>query len=342
MRKYLLLIIFAALLLSGCSQKKSGAAIEKNDEGQSKVAIQIDGAATPYYAPLYLAQEKGFFEEEGLDVEFYYASASEIVKNVAAGNVAFGFPNSDPVVMGRANGVPINIIHTTYQEGLGSIIFKEKSGIKEPRDLKGKTIGITSFGSPNYIQLQVILEKAGLSIKDVQIKIIGTGAIVNALVSDQVDAISFSMLRTYDLRGQGEKVNEFRSEEYMPTQGNVLVTSEAFRKNHKKECRAFIRALNKSLAYIVGGHIDEAVDMAIEGYAPGAAGNADRIKEVMNKEFAQSLWQSEATKKYGFGYSDLNRYDEYITLLQEYGLIETTYSADQLAYNLEVKTNDED
>jgi ABC-type nitrate/sulfonate/bicarbonate transport system substrate-binding protein len=55
---------------------------EKNPNASNltTVAIQIDGSAVPYYAPLYIAQEKGFFAENGLNVEFYYASAADIVK----------------------------------------------------------------------------------------------------------------------------------------------------------------------------------------------------------------------------------------------------------------------
>ena len=56
-------------------------AAEAKDAGDLKtVSIQIDGSAVPYYAPLYLAQENGYFAEEGLNVEFYYAAAADIVK----------------------------------------------------------------------------------------------------------------------------------------------------------------------------------------------------------------------------------------------------------------------
>ena len=330
--KFLLITLGFVFLLASCGSKEI--VVEKNDKGLAKVAIQIDGAATPYYAPLYLAKEKGWFEEEGLDVEFYYASASEIVKNVAANNVEFGFPNSDPVVMGRSNNVPVKIIHTTYQEGLGSIIYKNESGISEPKDLKGKTIGITSYGSPNFIQLQVILEQAGLSLDDVSIKIIGTGAIVNALVSDQVDAISFSMLRVYDLEEQGISVGEFRSENYMPTQGNVVITSDQLLKEHPELCQKFTQALNRSIAYLVDNHLDEGIENAITHYAPAAKGNEEKIKKVMENEFLPKLWQSDNTVKNGFGYSDVDRYNEYIALLYKYNLIENKYDAEELVVNL--------
>ncbi|MGM0231367.1 NitT/TauT family transport system substrate-binding protein [Enterococcus sp. AZ091] len=336
MKKNLLIIFWGlCLLFSLSSCKNKEVSIEHTSTGLAKVSIQIDGAATPYYAPLYLAKEKGWFEEEGLDVEFYYASASEIVKNVAANNVEFGFPNSDPVVIGRSNGVPVKIIHTTYQEGLGSIIYKKNSTIRKPEDLQGKTIGITSYGSPNFIQLQVILEQVGLSLDDVSIKIIGTGAIVNSLVSDQVDAISFSMLRAYDLQEQGLTVGEFRSENYMPTQGNVVITSDKFLKKNLDLCQKFVKALNRSLAFLVDGHLSTGIETAIADYAPSAKGSEKKIKKVMENEFVPKLWQSKNTFSYGFGYSDISRYNNYIDLLCEYNLISDKYDAKQLVVNLD-------
>ncbi|MEG2017443.1 MAG: ABC transporter substrate-binding protein, partial [Clostridium sp.] len=61
-----------AVTLGGCSKGDNKGTAGKDGE-LKKVSIQIDGAAVPYYAPLYLAQEKGFFAEEGLEVEFFYA-----------------------------------------------------------------------------------------------------------------------------------------------------------------------------------------------------------------------------------------------------------------------------
>ena len=205
-KKILATVLTAAMavsMLAGCSSESAGkaseaaattaeattaaeetkaeetTAAEAKDTGDLKtVSIQIDGSAVPYYAPLYLAQENGYFAEEGLNVEFYYAAAADIVKNVAAGNVEFGFPNADAVVAAKAQGIPVKVVHTTYQEGLGAIIFGSDSGISTPADLKGKKVAVTSLGSANYFQLQAAMESAGLTIDDVQVEIVGTGAIL--------------------------------------------------------------------------------------------------------------------------------------------------------------------
>lgn len=124
MKKFFLMIFSVMILgiFGGCGETKESTPAKK-DELQ-KVSVQIDGAAVPYYAPMYIAKEKGYFKEQGLDVEFYYAAAAEIVKNVATGNVQFGFPNADSVILAKSQGIPVKVVNTTYQHGLGALIFQ--------------------------------------------------------------------------------------------------------------------------------------------------------------------------------------------------------------------------
>ena len=333
--KKLFLILFSILtlsLFSGCGETKENTPAKK-DEIQ-KVSIQIDGAAVPYYAPMYIAKEKGYFKEQGLDVDFYYAAAAEIVKNVATGNVQFGFPNADSVILAKSQGIPVKVVNTTYQHGLGALIFQKSSGITEPKDLKGKKIGVTSFGSPNYIQLQVMLEKAGMSIDDVKVEIIGTGAIVNALVSGQVDAIMFSMLRTIELKNQGVDVGEIRSDEFLPSHGNVLIVGDKFLNENKDVVSKFNTALNKGIQYIIDGNAKEAVEMSVEKYAPSFKGREEIVTTILDEVFIPYLWQSEKTKKNGLGYSDAERWNNSIKVLKEYGVIEKEIDAKELIGNI--------
>ena len=287
-------------------------AAEAKDTGDLKtVSIQIDGSAVPYYAPLYFAQENGYFAEEGLNVEFYYAAAADIVKNVAAGNVEFGFPNADAVVAAKAQGIPVKVVHTTYQEGLGAIIFGSDSGISTPADLKGKKVAVTSLGSANYFQLQAAMESAGLTIDDVQVEIVGTGAILTALTEGQVDAIVFSKLRTIELNNSGYAASEITCDQVLP---------------------CFCRALNKAIEYIIDGHVEEAVDMSIEKYAPTFAEKRDVVVQILNDVFVKTLWQSDYTKENGIGASNPEKWQALIDESKEIGNIDETFDASELLY----------
>ena len=308
-------------------------AAEAKDTGDLKtVSIQIDGSAVPYYAPLYLAQENGYFAEEGLNVEFYYAAAADIVKNVAAGNVEFGFPNADAVVAAKAQGIPVKVVHTTYQEGLGAIIFGSDSGISTPADLKGKKVAVTSLGSANYFQLQAAMESAGLTIDDVQVEIGGTGAILTALTEGQVDAIVFSKLRTIELNNSGYAASEITCDQFLPSFGNVLVAGDKLVAEDPETVDGFCRALNKAIEYIIDGHVEEAVDMSIEKYAPTFAEKRDVVVQILNDVFVKTLWQSDYTKENGIGASNPEKWQALIDESKEIGNIDETFDASELLY----------
>lgn len=349
--KILSLVLSAVMLASiavGCGTTNENAAADTNaavsnsetaaqDTAKSgkdltTVSIQIDGSAVPYYSPLYIAQEKGYFAEEGLNVEFYYAAAADIVKNVAAGNVEFGFPNADAVVAAKAQGIPVKVVHTTYQEGLGAIIFNSDSGIKTPADLKGKKVAVTSLGSANYFQLKAALKDSGLSIDDVKVEVIGTGAILNALTSGQVDAIVFSKLRTIELNNSGFKVSEIPCDQFLPSFGNVLVSGDKLVGEKPQVVDGFRKALSKGIEYIANGNVEEAVDFSIKTYAPTFAEKRDVVVQILNQVFIPTLWQSEYTKANGIGASNIEKWQALIDSSKESGTINKTFDANDLIF----------
>ncbi|MFI6481442.1 ABC transporter substrate-binding protein [Nonomuraea sp. NPDC050663] len=310
--------VLLAALVTGCSP----AASTESADGVKRVTIQIDGAAVPYYAPLYAAKEQGFFSKAGLDVSFTYAAGSDIVKNVAAGNVDFGFPNGDSVITAYGKGVKAQVVHTTYQQGIGALLSTAKAGINTPADLKGKNVAVTDLGSPNYIQLQAMLKQAGLSLQDVNVTTIGTGAIVDALKNGQVDAIVFSRLRYYALKSAGVDVRQILSDEFLPSFGNVVVTSPEKVKDDPATVKAFVSALDQGLEY-ASKDPAAAVSMAVEKYAPTFNGQQEAVTAIVKDVFVKTLWHSPD----GFGHADENRWQQAIDAQVGYKLIDASFKA---------------
>lgn len=299
-----------------------------------KVTIQIDGAAVPYYLPLYVADKYGYFADEGLEVEFLYANAADILNNIAAGNVQFGFPNGDGVIAARANGLPVKVVHTTYQNGIGATLFKTASGITSPADLVGKKVAVTSYGSPNYIQLQVMMAQVGKSVDDVNVEVVGTGAILDALKADQVDAIVFSMLRYYALQAEGIDVGMIRSDDYLPSKGNVLVTSESYLAENGPAVAGFIAALDKAIEHIANGSVETEVAMAVADYTPTFAGQEALVSEIISEVFLKSLWQSPDTAAHELGYGNIASWQTTIDTAAEYQIIPQSFDAADLVVEL--------
>lgn len=293
----------------------------------TRVTFQIDGAAVPYYAPVFWALHNGYFAEAGLEVDIIYAGAADILTNIAVGNVEFGFPNADAVISARIAGLPVKVIHTTYQEGIGGLVYNLSSGIQSVADLPGKKIAITSYGSPNYIQLQVMAKVAGFDLEDVDVEIISTGAITDAVREKLVDGMVFSALRYWNLVAAGAEVGLIRSDDFLPSHGNVLVTSEQYLQENPEIAHAFIDALNRGIQFVVDGGAREAVMLSIANYTPGWEDRAEIVIATMEEIFVPSLYTSETTEAFGLGYPNLERWQEAIDLLAEYGVIERRIDA---------------
>lgn len=292
-----------------------------------KVIFQIDGGAVPFYSPLYAGVENGFFEEQDIEVEFIYAGASDILTNIAAGNVQFGFPNGDAVIAAVGSGLPVKVVHTTYQRGIGALLAKSQSGIETYADLKGKTVAVTSLGSPNYLQLQVGLKKAGLALEDVKVEIVAGGAIVQALQSDTVDAIIFSELRKYALEANGFNVNMILSNDFLPSFGNVVVTSDTILDSNPDLVKRLTNAVTKSYEWVIDGNVDNALQISFDKYTPTWADQAEILSTAFEDTFVKSVWQSDLTREKGLGSANFDAWQQNIDILVEYGVLGTAPKA---------------
>jgi NitT/TauT family transport system substrate-binding protein len=302
-------------------------------EKLTSVTLQIDGSAVPYYAPVYAAIDQGFFAENGLKVNLAYAAGSDILRNVAAGNVEFGFPNGDSVVTAVGKGVLVKVVHTTYQKGIGAVLFnKNTSKIKTAADLKGKKIAVTDLGSPNYIQLQVILKAAGLTLSDIELVTIGTGSIVPALQNGQVDAIVFSRIRYYALKAAGFPIGQILSDSYLPSFGNIVVTNPDYLTKNRAIVRNFTSAFDKGIKFASRRPI-EAVDGAIARYAPSFVGQNAFITNIIRNVFVKDLWNSGFTRANGYGYGDLKAWQSLIDTQAKFGIIPKSFDAATLVVN---------
>ncbi|WP_329254430.1 ABC transporter substrate-binding protein [Actinoallomurus sp. NBC_01490] len=322
--------LLAVAVMAACSPaSSSGSNAKTGPGGTKKVTIQIDGTAAPYYAPLYEAKEQGYFAKAGLDVNFTYAQGSDIVKNVAAGNVDFGFPNGDTVITAFGKGVKVRVVHTTYQQGIGALLSKAGAHINTPADLKGRTVAVTDLGSPNYIQLQAMLKSVHMGVGDVKVRTIGTGAIVDALKNGQVDAIVFSRLRYYALQSAGVDVRQILSDQYLPSFGNVVVAGPTLVKNDPKTVKAFDDALDQGIDYTTKNPA-AAVDMSVKKYAPTFNGQQKQITTIVKDVFAKTLWHSDVTEKNGLGYPDEARWQKAINAQAGFKLIDSSFKAGDL------------
>lgn len=170
-----------------------------------KITIQIDGAAVPYYLPMYVADHYGYFKEQGLEVEFLLCQRRRHPEQYSRGQCAVRLPKwrrrhcrqgERPAGQGGAHDLSKR--HRRHDlQGVERHCYPSRS-----RGQKGRRHQLWQS------QLHPVAGDdgaGGKSIDDVQAEIVGTGAILDALKSDQVDAIVFSMLRYYALQPRASR-----------------------------------------------------------------------------------------------------------------------------------------
>ncbi len=281
-----------------------------------KVTLALDWFPWSNHSGLFVAQEKGYFRDEGLEVNIYTpADPSSVLQTVGAGRDDFGISYQTAVLLARAEDVPVVSIAALVQHPLNSIMTLKTSGIEKPGQLKGKKVGYP--GTPdNEPLLDTMLKKEGLTLKDIELVNVGYD-LVPALIGKKVDAIigAYWVHESIDAELQGFPVNIMRMEQWgVPDFYElVLVASEKTVVERSDVAERFARA-------VVRGYRDAAADpkAAIDTLVKA---NPGAINEAIERKGIDLLLPMWAEASAGFGTQTQARWDGYAAWLQTSGLL---------------------
>ena len=234
-----------------------------------KVKLALDWYPNANHAGLFVAQEKGYFAEEGLEVEMYTpVDPSTVNQTVAAGADDFGINYQPDLLLARSQGVPVVSIAALVQHPLNSVQALKSSGISRPRHLAGKKIGYP--GIPlNEPLLDTMLKSDGLAggLDDVELVNVGFN-LAEVLINGSVDACvgCYFSHESFLMENQGYPVNIMRMEEWgVPDFYElVMVTSEKMLAEKPDLVQRFVRALVRGYEDAAADP-DAAVDILLRG-----------------------------------------------------------------------------
>ena len=129
----------------------------------TKLTVGLGYIPSVQFAPFYLADQKGYYRAENLDVTFQNAIDADLVPKVGAGQVDLGLSDGTSVIPAVSQGVPIRYIATIYGRFPSIVFVKASSGIAGAADLRGKKIGIPGKYGSSWVMLQALLASAGLT-----------------------------------------------------------------------------------------------------------------------------------------------------------------------------------
>jgi NitT/TauT family transport system substrate-binding protein len=157
-RRITFLTLVLAVGLMGCGPQEV-----QNEPGQlRRIILPMGYIPNVQFAPFYVAIDKGYFAEEGIEIEFDYTFETDGMALVGAGELQFAVASGEQVLLARSQGLPVVYTFAWYQDFPVSVVAKASEGINSPADLKGKKIGLPGLYGANYIGLEALLFHAGL------------------------------------------------------------------------------------------------------------------------------------------------------------------------------------
>ena len=216
----------------------------------TKVTFMLDFISLGRHAPWYVALDKGYFAEEGLEVTIDTGNGSvEAIPRVATGAYQFGFGDINSLIkfLDEDPSQPVKAIMMVYDKPTFSIIGRKSLGITDdPKSIEGKKLGAPPPDGA-FAQWPAFVDAAGIDASAVTIESIGFPVREPMLAAGQVDAITgFSFSSFINLKEKGVAVDDITvllmADYGVNLYGNAIIVNPKFAAEHPDAVKGFIRA----------------------------------------------------------------------------------------------------
>jgi NitT/TauT family transport system substrate-binding protein len=246
-----------------------------------KVSIAVGGKNLFYYLPLTVAEQLGYFKDEGLQVEISdFAGGAKALQALVGGSADVVSGAYEHTILMQAKNQPI--VAFALQGRAPQIVLavnnKTMPNYKSVADLKGKKIGVTAPGSSTSIMTSFVLAKAGLKPTDVSFIGVGAGAgALSAIRAGQIDAIA-NLDPVIAMLAQKNEIKTIADTRTLkdtndvfggPMPAATLYTSEAFIKKYPNTTQALTNAMVRALRWIQKAGPSDIIKAVPESYLLG-------------------------------------------------------------------------
>jgi NitT/TauT family transport system substrate-binding protein len=332
--KWMVSILVASMIMTtlvGCvpiASTPPAATLAATADEPTAVRLGVGYIPNVQFAVFYVAIEKGFYTEEGLDVTLDYGFENDYLKLVGTNDLQFMIGSGDQVVLGRSQGLPVRYVMNWYSIYPVVVFAKQEAGITRPADLAGKRIGIPGPFGASYVAFRGILEAAGLQEADVQMESIGFTQAA-AISEDLVDAaVDYGVNGPIVLAQQGIATTQIGLDDYLRIPANGLVTNDITIAEEPELVEKMVRATLRAISYTLENP-DEAFDIALK-FVPEAGGD----NEAANRAVFDAVlveWQPQPGFK--LGETRLADWEEAAQFMQRIGLVQDLAPTEQLFTN---------
>ena len=309
-KQTLLVILLLALLLSACVPQNGTQAAKKLTD----VRLPVGYIPNVQFSPMYVAIDKGFFAEEGLNVTIDYSMENDNVALVGAGQIPFAIVSGEQVIMGRSKGLPVVYVMAWYHQFPVGVAARKEQNIHQPADLKGKKVAIPGPYGASYVGLRALLHSAGLQEKDITLDSVGFTQVETLSTGRAQAGVIYIANEPIQLEAQGYPVDVLRVSDYLNLVANGLITSEKLLQDNPDLVRAMIRGLLKGIQYTID-HPDEAYEISKKYVETLAKADEKVQKQVLAASI--EMWKSSQ-----MGRSDPKAWENTHAILSDMGWID--------------------
>ena len=277
-------IIGAALLLAASVMTTNVAHAQAPALEKNKITIAVGGKGLFYYLPLTIAERKGYFKDEGLEVEIPdFAGGAKALQALVGGSADMVSGAFEHTINMQAKKQPITAV--VLQAGYSSIVLvmpKDKAAkYKSAKDLKGLKIGVTAPGSSTNMFVNNLLAKDGLKPTDVAIVGVGAGSgAVAAMEKGEIDGMSNldPVISQLEASGKYVAVADSRTEKGMKDLyggdylASCIYVNSDFTKKNPNTTQAVVNAMVRALRWLAKATPEEVMAVVPESYMGGNRG----------------------------------------------------------------------
>jgi putative hydroxymethylpyrimidine transport system substrate-binding protein len=321
----LALVVAIAALAVGCGEKSE----DVSPGNPQSFDVALDFYVNADHAGLYEAIDRGYFRDAGLDVHPQVPSdPSAPIKEVAAGRVDLAISYEPEVLLAHDQGLPVKAVAAVVPTPLTSLIWLKGSGIRDVKDLRGKTIA--TAGIPyQAAYLQAILERSGLSTDDVDVVNVQQG-LLPAILSGRANAMlgGFLNVEGVDLRLRGKEPTVIPVDKLgIPTYDELVLVANSDRLDDETQnVRLFIAALERGTKAAVADPAGATRAVLHAGKALSPKFTAAEVRRTL-----PLLLPSAGRQPYG--YMDPKQWQRFAQFFADHGLIKALPSTGDVLTN---------
>ena len=207
----------------------------------------------PRISPLWIAQEKGFFQKYGIEATLVFVRNTPLmIAAMKAGTIPIAYGGGSGILGASVTESDLRVLATFSGKMTNNVVARP--AIKTVKDLRGKILGIQGVGGTNWMAALLWLEHFGLDLRRDNIILQGTGEQVvraQALESGKVDAAVIDMAFSKKLEQRGFNVLGDSQKTDIPFTGVDIVTTRGFINDQSPLIENMLKAILESLAYLV-------------------------------------------------------------------------------------------